>query len=83
MVAIEGKNFCSSASKALKLIIANIVRVAVLDTISTVLIALSIFVIVGGVFTGALFFFYPEIIAWDNPFLSPPPHNPWVPLVVR
>uniref|UniRef100_A0A0B7AP80 Choline transporter-like protein n=1 Tax=Arion vulgaris TaxID=1028688 RepID=A0A0B7AP80_9EUPU len=57
MMAIYGKNFCRSASKAFKLILANVVRSFVLDKVTDFLLFVCKLVVVGGVGVIAYFFF--------------------------
>ncbi|XP_021362366.1 choline transporter-like protein 2 isoform X2 [Mizuhopecten yessoensis] len=57
MVAIHGKNFCSSAKDAFMLIMRNIVRVAVVDKVTEFIMLLGKLVIVGATAAGAYFFF--------------------------
>ncbi|XP_060069733.1 choline transporter-like protein 2 [Ylistrum balloti] len=57
MVAIHGKNFCSSAKDAFMLIMRNIVRVAVVDKVTDFIMLLGKLVIVGATAAGAYFFF--------------------------
>ncbi|XP_072293984.1 choline transporter-like protein 5-B isoform X2 [Eucyclogobius newberryi] len=79
MIAIYGKNFCTSAKEAFFLLMRNILRVAVLDKVTDFLLFLGKVFISGGV--GALAFF---VLTHKIPFLQQ--HLPvlnyfWVPLV--
>lgn len=47
MIAIYGKNFCSSAKEAFKLLMRNVVRVVVLDKVTDLLLFVGKLVIVG------------------------------------
>ncbi|XP_015276283.1 PREDICTED: choline transporter-like protein 4 [Gekko japonicus] len=55
MIAIYGKNFCTSAKNAFKLLMRNVVRVVVLDKITDLLLFFGTLLVVGGV--GVLSFF--------------------------
>ncbi|XP_058486208.1 choline transporter-like protein 5-A [Solea solea] len=61
MVAIYGKNFCTSAREAFFLLMRNVVRVAVLDRVTDLLLFLGKVVIAGGVGVCAFFFFTRKI----------------------
>ncbi|XP_078075151.1 choline transporter-like protein 5 isoform X1 [Mustelus asterias] len=79
MIAIYGKNFCTSAKDAFFLLMRNVVRVAVLDKVTDFLLLLGKLLIVGGVGVLAFFFFTHRIsiIAGEAPSLN----YYWVPLV--
>ncbi|XP_055077360.1 choline transporter-like protein 5-B isoform X1 [Periophthalmus magnuspinnatus] len=79
MIAIHGKNFCTSAKEAFFLLMRNILRVAVLDKVTDFLLFLGKLLISGGV--GALGFF---VFTHRIPYLQQ--HLPvlnyiWVPVV--
>ncbi|XP_059839679.1 choline transporter-like protein 5 isoform X3 [Hypanus sabinus] len=78
MIAIYGKNFCTSAKEAFFLLMRNVVRVAVLDKVTDFLLFLGKLLIVGGVGVLAFFFFTRRItvIAEEAPSLN----YYWVPL---
>ncbi|KAL8625996.1 hypothetical protein ACOMHN_012588 [Nucella lapillus] len=57
MIAIFGKNFCTSAKNAFSLIIRNVVRVAVVDKVTDFVLFLSRLTIIGLVGAGTYFFF--------------------------
>uniref|UniRef100_A0AAV2KW16 Choline transporter-like protein n=1 Tax=Knipowitschia caucasica TaxID=637954 RepID=A0AAV2KW16_KNICA len=79
MIAIYGKNFCTSAKEAFFLLMRNIVRVAVLDKVTDFLLFLGKLLISGGVGAFAFFTFSHKI-----PFLAqyvPVLNYIWVPLV--
>ncbi|XP_032387436.1 choline transporter-like protein 5-A isoform X2 [Etheostoma spectabile] len=79
MVAIYGKNFCSSAREAFFLLMRNVVRVAVLDRVTDFLLFLGKVLIAGGVGVVAFFFFTRKIpvIQEEEPNLN----YYWVPLL--
>ncbi|XP_069795511.1 choline transporter-like protein 5 isoform X2 [Narcine bancroftii] len=78
MIAIYGKNFCTSAKEAFFLLMRNVVRVAVLDKVTDFLLFLGKLLIVGGVGVLAFFFFTRRItiVAGEAPSLN----YYWVPL---
>ncbi|KAM4624059.1 choline transporter-like protein 5-A [Polymixia lowei] len=79
MVAIYGKNFCTSARDAFYLLMRNVVRVAVLDRVTDFLLFLGKLLIAGGVGIVAFFFFTRKIpiIQEEVPTLN----YYWVPLL--
>ncbi|XP_038045562.1 choline transporter-like protein 2 [Patiria miniata] len=82
MIAIYGKNFCSSAKTAFFLLMRNIVRVAVINKITDFLILLGILCITGGVSVAA-FFFFTNQITWVSSILDVPEVNYyWVVIIV-
>ncbi|XP_067892680.1 choline transporter-like protein 5-B isoform X4 [Heterodontus francisci] len=78
MIAIYGKNFCTSAKEAFFLLMRNVLRVAVLDKVTDFLLFLGKLLIVGGVGVLAFFFFTRRIsiVADEAPSLN----YYWVPL---
>ncbi|XP_067460909.1 choline transporter-like protein 5-A isoform X1 [Thunnus thynnus] len=79
MVAIYGKNFCTSAREAFFLLMRNMVRVAVLDRVTDFLLFLGKVLIAGGVGVVAFLFFTREIpvIQEEVPNLN----YYWIPLL--
>ncbi|XP_064615928.1 choline transporter-like protein 2 isoform X2 [Liolophura sinensis] len=65
MVAVYGKNFCTSAKNAFFLILRNAVRVVVIDKVTDFLLFIGKLVIVGAITTAAYFFYDGRI-----PFLT-------------
>ncbi|KAM6124132.1 LOW QUALITY PROTEIN: choline transporter-like protein 5 [Pterocles gutturalis] len=61
MIAIYGRNFCTSAKEAFFLLMRNVVRVAVLDKVTDFLLFLGKILIAGGVGVLAFFFFTQRI----------------------
>lgn len=57
LIAVYGKNFCTSAKNAFFLIMRNIVRVAVVDKVTDFLLLISKLVVVAAVTSAAFFFF--------------------------
>ncbi|XP_034003424.1 choline transporter-like protein 5-B isoform X4 [Trematomus bernacchii] len=79
MIAIYGKNFCTSSKDAFFLLMRNIIRVAVLDNVTDFLLFLGKLLISGSVGVLAFFFFTRKIpvIQEEVPSLN----YYWVPLV--
>ncbi|XP_036409845.1 choline transporter-like protein 5-A isoform X2 [Megalops cyprinoides] len=79
MIALYGKNFCTSAREAFFLLMRNVVRVAVLDKVTDFLLFLGKVLIAGGVGVLAFFFFTRKIpvIQEEVPALN----YYWVPLL--
>ncbi|MBN3284735.1 CTL5B protein, partial [Polyodon spathula] len=79
MIAIYGKNFCSSAKEAFFLLMRNVIRVAVLDKVTDFLLFLGKVLIAGSVGVLAFFFFTRRIpvIQEEVPSLN----YYWVPLL--
>ncbi|XP_072560177.1 choline transporter-like protein 5-A isoform X1 [Paramormyrops kingsleyae] len=79
MIAIYGKNFCTSAREAFFLLMRNVVRVAVLDKVTDFLLFLGKVLIAGSVGVLAFFFFTHKIpiIQGEVPSLN----YYWVPLL--
>ncbi|KAF6727446.1 Choline transporter-like protein 5 [Oryzias melastigma] len=79
MIAIYGKNFCTSSKEAFRLLMRNVVRVVVLDKVTDFLLFLGKLLISGGLGVLTFFFFSRRI-----PFLQeevPVLHHVWVPLL--
>ncbi|KAL7890999.1 hypothetical protein AOLI_G00004750 [Acnodon oligacanthus] len=79
MIAIYGKNFCTSAKDAFFLLMRNIVRVAVLDKVTDFLLFLGKLLIVGIVGVCSFFFFTGKIKAVEE--AAPSLNYYWVPLL--
>ncbi|XP_069088524.1 choline transporter-like protein 5 isoform X3 [Pleurodeles waltl] len=79
MIAIYGKNFCTSAKDAFFLLMRNVVRVAILDQVTDFLLFLGKILVAGGVGVLAFFFFTKRIpvIAQETPDIN----YYWVPLL--
>ncbi|XP_074544665.1 choline transporter-like protein 5-A isoform X2 [Halichoeres trimaculatus] len=80
MVAIYGKNLCTSAREAFFLLMRNMVRVAVLDRVTDFLLFLGKVLIAGGVGLIAFFFFTKKIPVLQEEV--PELNYYWVPLLV-
>ncbi|XP_054615081.1 choline transporter-like protein 2 isoform X2 [Dunckerocampus dactyliophorus] len=79
MVAIYGKNFCTSARDAFFLLMRNIVRVAVLNKVTDFLLLLGKLLVVGLVGVFAFFFFSGRVKAFED--TAPNLHYYWVSIV--
>ncbi|XP_054458253.1 choline transporter-like protein 5-B [Anoplopoma fimbria] len=79
MIAIYGKNFCTSSKDAFFLLMRNVIRVAVLDKVTDFLLFLGKLLISGSVGVLAFFFFTRKIpiIQQEVPSLN----YSWVPLL--
>ncbi|KAM4023367.1 choline transporter-like protein 5 isoform 3-T3 [Anomaloglossus baeobatrachus] len=79
MIAIYGKNFCTSAKDAFFLLMRNVVRVAVLDKVTDFLLFLGKILVAGSVGVLAFFFFTRKIpVITDE---APALNYYWVPLL--
>nr|XP_054770160.1 choline transporter-like protein 2 isoform X2 [Lytechinus pictus] len=82
LVAVYGKNFCTSAKEAFFLLLRNIVRVAVVNKITDFLLFLGQLLIVALVVVAAFFYFTLEV-TWVNALLPVPAVNYyWVVIIV-
>ncbi|XP_017272256.1 choline transporter-like protein 2 isoform X2 [Kryptolebias marmoratus] len=79
MVAIYGKNFCTSAKDAFSLLLRNLLRVAVVDKVTDFLLFLGKLLIVGLVGVFAFFFFSGRVKAFQD--TAPNLHYYWVPIL--
>uniref|UniRef100_A0A8C4K5J5 Choline transporter-like protein n=1 Tax=Dromaius novaehollandiae TaxID=8790 RepID=A0A8C4K5J5_DRONO len=79
MIAIYGKNFCTSAKEAFFLLMRNVVRVAVLDKVTDFLLFLGKILVAGGVGVLAFFFFTQRIPVFAKE--APTLNYYWVPLL--
>uniref|UniRef100_A0AAY4DQS2 Choline transporter-like protein n=1 Tax=Denticeps clupeoides TaxID=299321 RepID=A0AAY4DQS2_9TELE len=79
MVAIYGKNFCTSARDAFFLLMRNVIRVAVLDKVTDFLLFLGKLLIVGLVGIFAFFFFSGRVKAFES--TAPTLNYYWVPIL--
>ncbi|CAM5105338.1 unnamed protein product [Natator depressus] len=81
MIAIYGKNFCTSAKNAFKLLMRNIIRVVVLDKVTDLLLFFGKLLVVGGVGVLGFFFFSGRIEISDPQFRSPSLNYYWLPIL--
>ncbi|XP_066520288.1 choline transporter-like protein 2 isoform X2 [Hoplias malabaricus] len=79
MIAVYGKNFCTSAKDAFLLLMRNIVRVAVLDKVTDFLLFLGKLLIVGVVGICSFFFFTGKFKAVEQ--AAPSLNYYWVPIL--
>lgn len=83
MVAIYGRNFCSSARDALTLLASNPLRALVLDRVTDFILFLGKILITAGVGVLAFYFFSKKLYidpAWTQ-YFAPDLHYYWVPLI--
>ncbi|KAG8505786.1 Choline transporter-like protein 4, partial [Galemys pyrenaicus] len=81
MIAIYGKNFCVSAKDAFKLLMRNILRVAVLDKVTDLLLFFGKLLVVGGVGVLSFFFFSGRIPGLGKDFENPKLNYYWLPII--
>ncbi|XP_063147303.1 choline transporter-like protein 4 [Candoia aspera] len=81
MIAIYGKNFCTSAKNAFKLLMRNVLRVVVLDKITDLLLLFGKLLVVGGIGVLSFFFFTGRIPIDDPRFRSPVLNYYWLPIL--
>ncbi|KAL0993018.1 hypothetical protein UPYG_G00102240 [Umbra pygmaea] len=79
MVALYGKNFCTSARDAFFLLMRNMIRVAVLDKVTDFLLFLGKLLIMGLVGIFAFFFFSGRVKAFES--TAPTLNYYWVPIL--
>ncbi|XP_061833975.1 choline transporter-like protein 5-B isoform X3 [Nerophis lumbriciformis] len=78
MIAIYGKNFCTSSKNAFFLLMRNIIRVAVLDKVTEFLLFLGKLLIAGSVGILAFYFFTHKLAAVED---GPKLNYFWIPMV--
>ncbi|XP_048345023.1 choline transporter-like protein 4 [Sphaerodactylus townsendi] len=81
MIAIYGKNFCTSAKNAFKLLMRNVVRVVVLDKITDLLLFFGTLLVVGGVGVLSFFLFTGRIPIEDSRIQSAQLNYYWLPIL--
>ncbi|MGH0148886.1 UNVERIFIED_CONTAM: hypothetical protein FKN15_049133 [Acipenser sinensis] len=81
MIAVYGKNFCTSAKNAFCLLMRNIVRVVVLDKVTDLLLLFGKLMVVGGVGVLAFFFFSGRIEMPGETFSASSLNYYWVPII--
>ncbi|XP_043941724.1 choline transporter-like protein 5 isoform X2 [Protopterus annectens] len=79
MIAIYGKNFCTSARDAFFLLMRNVVRVAILDKVTDFLLFLGKLLIAGSIGVLAFFFFTHRIPLLEQE--APSLNYYWVPIL--
>jgi choline transporter-like protein 2/4/5 len=84
MVAIYGRNFCSSAQDALTLLASNALRALVLDRVTDFILFLGKLLITAGVGVLGFCFFTKQITVSPayQKYFSPDLHYYWIPLIV-
>ena len=84
MVAIYGRNFCSSARDALSLLASNPLRALVIDRVTDFILFLGKVLITAGIGVLAFYFFAKKLYISPNytKYFAPDLHYYWVPLIV-
>lgn len=80
MVAVYGKNFCWSAKEAFKLLMRNIIRVAVVDKVTDFLLFMGKLIVTAGL-VGLSWAFFSENISFVQEYV-PKLNYYWLPIVV-
>nr|XP_057903582.1 choline transporter-like protein 4 [Doryrhamphus excisus] len=81
MIAIYGKNFCTSARNAFFLLMRNIIRTVVLDKVTDLLIFFGKLLVVGGVGVLSFFFFSGRILLPGTTFRTETLNYYWMPII--
>ncbi|KAM9777117.1 choline transporter-like protein 4 [Syngnathus typhle] len=81
MIAVYGKNFCTSAKNAFFLIMRNIIRAVILDKVTDLLLFFGKFLVVGGVGVLAFFFFSGRIPLPHSTAQSETLNYYWTPII--
>ncbi|XP_045148946.1 choline transporter-like protein 4 [Echinops telfairi] len=81
MIAIYGKNFCTSAKNAFMLLMRNILRVVVLDNVTDLLLFFGKLLVVGGIGVLSFFFFSGRIQGLGKDFENPNLNYYWLPIM--
>ncbi|XP_072177014.1 choline transporter-like protein 2 [Diadema setosum] len=82
MCAIYGKNFCTSAKNAFFLLLRNILRVAVVNKLTDLVLLMGKLLTVGLVGVAAFFYFTNQISFLSNLVTVPDVTYYWVPIIV-
>ncbi|XP_057683877.1 choline transporter-like protein 4 [Corythoichthys intestinalis] len=81
MIAVYGKNFCTSAKKAFFLIMRNIIRTVILDKVADLLLFFGKLLVVGGVGVLSFFFFSGRIPLPYSTAQSKTLNYYWMPII--
>ncbi|XP_077404705.1 choline transporter-like protein 4 [Vanacampus margaritifer] len=81
MIAVYGKNFCTSAKNAFALIMRNIIRTVVLDKVADLLLFFGKLLVVGGVGVLSFFFFSGRIALPHSSAQSETLNYYWMPII--
>ncbi|XP_033114814.1 choline transporter-like protein 2 [Anneissia japonica] len=82
LIAVYGKNFCTSAKNAFFLLLRNIVRVAVINKITDFLLFFGVLTVTTAMSIGS-FFYFTNNISWISDVLPVPELNYyWTPVIV-
>ncbi|XP_061838604.1 choline transporter-like protein 4 [Nerophis lumbriciformis] len=81
MIAIYGKNFCTSARNAFSLLMRNIIRAVVIDKVADMLLFFGKLLVVGGIGVLSFFFFSGRIPLPGNTFQTETLNYYWMPII--
>ncbi|XP_077600145.1 choline transporter-like protein 4 [Stigmatopora nigra] len=81
MIAVYGKNFCTSAKKAFFLIMRNIIRTIILDKVADLLLFFGKLLVIGGVGVLSFFFFSGRIPLPHSMAQSNSLNYYWMPII--
>ncbi|XP_019726407.1 choline transporter-like protein 4 isoform X2 [Hippocampus comes] len=81
MIAVYGKNFCTSAKKAFSLIMRNIIRTVILDKVTDLLLFFGELLVVGGVGVLSFYFFSGRIPLPHSAAQSETLNYYWTPII--
>ncbi|XP_041482144.1 choline transporter-like protein 2 isoform X2 [Lytechinus variegatus] len=82
LIAIYGKNFCTSAKNAFFLLMRNIVRVAVVNKLTNFVLFMGELLVVGAVGVASFFYFTNQISFISNLVTVPDLTYYWIPIIV-
>nr|XP_054769652.1 choline transporter-like protein 2 [Lytechinus pictus] len=82
LIAIYGKNFCTSAKNAFFLLMRNIVRVAVVNKLTDFVLFMGELLVVGAVGVASFFYFTNQISFISNLVTVPDLTYYWIPIIV-
>eukprot|EP00057_Strongylocentrotus_purpuratus_P015284 XP_011669758.1 PREDICTED: choline transporter-like protein 2 [Strongylocentrotus purpuratus] len=81
LIAIYGKNFCTSAKNAFFLLMRNIVRVAVVNKLTDFVLFMGELLVVGSVGVASFFYFTNQITFISNVVTVPDLTYYWIPII--
>ncbi|XP_061521098.1 choline transporter-like protein 4 isoform X1 [Phycodurus eques] len=81
MIAVYGKNFCTSAKNAFSLIMRNIIRTVILDKVADLLLLFGKLLVVGGVGVLSFYFFSGRIPLAHSTAQSETLNYYWMPII--
>ncbi|XP_071948307.1 choline transporter-like protein 2 [Antedon mediterranea] len=82
LIAVYGKNFCTSAKNAFFLLLRNIVRVAVINKVTDFLLSFGILTVMAAMSIGS-FYYFTNNLSWVSDVLPVPELNYyWTPVII-